>query len=101
MQKKRTPVFQTEDGSWGHSTKMVNALTCTIEYGRCNGFASKEEAEEGYRQSTDSYQRQISKLKKERNMPFTFSEYLDHWIQEIYPLLSHSSAQLRNQWCLI
>ncbi len=44
MQEKRTPVFQTEDGSWGHSTKMVNALTCTIEYGRRNGFASKEEA---------------------------------------------------------
>ena len=100
MQEKRTPVFQTEDGSWGHSTKMVNAFTCTIEYGRRNGFASKEEAEESYHQSMDSYQRQISKLKKERNMPFTFSEYLDHWIQEVYPLLSHSSAQLRNQWVI-
>ena len=32
MQEKRTPVFQNEDGSWGHVTQTVNPLICTIEY---------------------------------------------------------------------
>ncbi len=32
MQEKRTPIFQNEDGSWGHVTQTVNPLICTIEY---------------------------------------------------------------------
>ena len=27
MQEKRTPVFQNEDGSWGHVTQTVNPLS--------------------------------------------------------------------------
>ena len=45
MQEKRTPVFQNEDGSWGHVTQTVNPLICTIEYKCHSSFPSKEEAE--------------------------------------------------------
>ena len=48
MQEKRTPVFQNEDGSWGHVTQTVNPLICTIEYSYNTGFPSKKEAEESY-----------------------------------------------------
>ena len=41
MQEKRTPVFQNEDGSWGHVTQTVNPLICTIEYSYNTGFPSK------------------------------------------------------------
>ena len=44
MQEKRTPVFQNEDGSWGHVTQTVNPLICTIEYSYNTGFPSKKEA---------------------------------------------------------
>ena len=56
MQKQtKTPVFQNSDGTWGHLTKTVNPLICTIEYGSSTGFSSKEEAEKSYQKSMDSY----------------------------------------------
>ena len=52
MQKQtKTPVFQNSDGTWGHLTKTVNPLICTIEYGSSTGFSSKEEAEKSYQKS--------------------------------------------------
>ena len=45
MQEKRTPIFQNEDGSWGHVTQTVNPLICTIEYSYNTGFPSKKEAD--------------------------------------------------------
>ena len=64
MQEKRTPVFQAEDGSWGHITQTVNPLICTIEYKCHSGFPSKKEAEEDYQKSQDAYSNQIQQLKK-------------------------------------
>ena len=49
MQEKRTPIFQNEDGSWGHVTQTVNPLICIIEYSYNTGFPSKKEAEEATR----------------------------------------------------
>ena len=63
MQEKRTPVFQNEDGSWGHVTQTVNPLICTIEYSYHTGFPSKKEAEESYQKSQDAYSNQIQQLK--------------------------------------
>lgn len=38
-------------------------------------------------------------LKKTRNVPFTFSEYLDYWIKEIQAPASNGSSTLaRDQW---
>lgn len=100
MQKQtKTPVFQNSDGTWGHLTKTVNPLICTIEYGSSTGFSSKEEAEKSYQKSMDSYQDLLSMLKKTRNVPFTFSEYLDYWIKEIQAPASNGSSTLaRDQW---
>ena len=77
QEQTRTPVFQNSDGTWGHLTKTINPLICTIEYGSSTRFSSKEEAEKSYQKSMDSYQDLLSMLKKTRNVPFTFSEYLD------------------------
>ena len=68
MQEKRTPVFQNEDGSWGHVTQTVNPLICTIEYSYNTGFPSKKEAEESYQKSQDAYSNQIQQLKKSRKI---------------------------------
>ena len=99
QEQTRTPVFQNSDGTWGHLTKTVNPLICTIEYGSSPGFSSKEEAEKSYQKSMDSYQDLLSVLKKTRNVPFTFSEYLDYWIKEIQAPASNGSSTLaRDQW---
>ena len=99
QEQTRTPVFQNSDGTWGHLTKTVNPLICTIEYGSSTGFSSKEEAEKSYQKSMDSYQDLLSMLKKTRNVPFTFSEYLDYWIKEIQAPASNGSSTLaRDQW---
>ena len=79
-EQAKTLVFQEDNGTWAHLTKLVNPLICTIEYGRRTGFSSREEAEESYQHSLVSYHDQLSKLKKDRDMPFTFSEYLDYWL---------------------
>lgn len=101
MQEKRTPVFQSEDGSWGHITQTVNPLICTIEYKCHSGFPSKEEAEESYRKSQDAYSNQIQQLKKSRKIPFTFSEYLDYWFREVYSSYSTSKSTLfKYRWVL-
>ena len=64
-EQAKTPVFQEDNGTWSHLTKLVNPLICTIEYGCRTGFSSREEAEESYQRSLASYQDQLSKLKKE------------------------------------
>lgn len=102
MQKQtKTSVFQNSDGTWGHLTKTVNPLIYTIEYGRRTGFSSREEAEESYQRSLTSYQDQLSKLKKERDMPFTFSEYLDYWLNDVCAHGSNGSRTLvQKQWTI-
>lgn len=101
MDKKRAPVFQNKDGSWSHITKIINPLICTIEYGYSAKFLSKEEAEESYQKSQKAYYSQIKKLKESRNIPFTFSEYLDYWFQEVYsPFSTSSSTLFKYQWVL-
>ena len=45
-EQAKTPVFQEDNGTWAHLTKLVNPFICTIEYGRRTGFSSQEEAEE-------------------------------------------------------
>ena len=101
MQEKRTPVFQAEDGSWGHVTQTVNPLICTIEYKCHSSFPSKEEAEESYQKSQDAYSSQIQQLKKSRKIPFTFSEYLDYWFREVYaPYSTSKSTLFKYRWVL-
>lgn len=41
MQEKRTPVFQNEDGSWGHVTQTVNPLICTMNTAIIPAFPQK------------------------------------------------------------
>ena len=97
----RTPAFQETDGSWSHLTKNVNPLICTIEYGSSTGFSSEEEARESYHNSIIFYQNQLYELKKNRNVSFTFSEYLDYWFRDIYTPSSRSSSTLiKYQWVL-
>ena len=101
QEQTRTPVFQNSDGTWGHLTKTVNPLIYTIEYGRRTGFSSREEAEESYQRSLASYQDQLSKLKKDRDMPFTFSEYLDYWLNDVCAQGSNGSRTLvQKQWII-
>lgn len=97
----RTPIFQETDGSWSYLTKTVNPLTCTIEYGSSTGFSSEEEARESYHNSIIFYRNQLYELKKNRNVSFTFSEYLDYWFRDIYtPSSSSSSTLIKYQWVL-
>ena len=101
MQEKRTPGFQSEDGSWGHITQTINPLICTIEYKCHSGFPSKKEAEESYQKSQDAYSSQIQQLKKSRKIPFTFSEYLDYWFREVYsPYSTSKSTLFKYRWVL-
>ncbi len=101
MQEKRTPIFQNEDGSWGHVTQTVNLLICIIEYSYNTGFPSKKEAEESYQKSLEAYSSQIQQLKKSRKIPFTFPEYLDYWFREVYtPYSTSKSTLFKYRWVL-
>ena len=101
QEQTRTTVFQNSDGTWGHLTKTVNPLICTIEYGSSTGFSSKEEAEESYQKSLDAYSSQIQQLKKSRKIPFTFSEYLDYWFREVYsPYSTSKNTLFKYRWVL-
>lgn len=101
QEQTRNPIFQEENNTWGHLIKTINPFSCTIEYSSRTGFSSKEEAEESYHNSLMSYKNQLSELKKDRNMPFTFSEYLDYWFQDIYtPSSTSNSTLVKYQWVL-
>lgn len=101
MQEKRTPIFQNEDGSWGHVTQTVNPLICIIEYSYNTGFPSKKEAEESYQKSLEAYSSQIQQLKKSRKISFTFPEYLDYWFREVYtPYSTSKSTLFKYRWVL-
>ena len=48
QEQTRTPVFQNSDGTWGHLTKTINPLICTIEYRSSTIFSSKKKTEKSY-----------------------------------------------------
>ena len=84
----RTPVFQNSDGTWGHLTKTINPLICTIEYGSSTRFSSKEEAEKADlyhvigKEIDDEYIKTLKNLVLNLD---TIKRVLEYWNSDIKP----------------
>ncbi len=89
-----------ENNTWNHVTKSINIYTYTIEYDIKSGFATQELAEKSYVQSESAFQSDMSRIKKLTNMQFTFLEYLDYWMQNIYLPFCNSSAKAGYAWTI-
>lgn len=89
-----------EDNTWNHVVKNINVYNYTIEYGIKSGFATQELAEKSYIRSEASFRNDMSRIKKLTNMQFTFLEYLDYWMQNVYLPFCNSSAKAGYAWTI-
>ena len=72
------------NGTWCHNCKIVNFDTYTIDYKEITGFTTKEEAKISYDIYKARFEEEILKIKRMTNMSFSFLEYLDYWIDNVY-----------------
>lgn len=88
-----TITFDKETSTFNVSFKEVDKSTYTILY-KNRFFKTAEEAEQ-FRQKMDVlYSKDIENCKTKINIKYTFTEYIEHWIQEILPSYSASPAYI-------
>lgn len=72
-----------ENGSWYHRTKVLQEDYSVI-YGKKGGFATKEEAEESYKQYEERFEMQSSGVIRKFDDSISFKNYLVYWFKNIY-----------------
>ena len=89
-----------ENNTWNHIIKEINLYTYTIEYGIKSGFSDKEQAEQSYFFFNEKFQKDIERIKRLTNIQYTFTEYLDFWMKNLYLPYSDSSAKVGYSWTI-
>lgn len=72
------------NGEWQYVSKIINFNNYTIGFKKNGGFKSKEDAEEAQERDMREYERNLAKIKKLTDIRFTFTEYVNYWMEEIY-----------------
>lgn len=89
-----------ENNTWNHIIKEINLYTYTIEYGIKSGFSDKEQTEQSYFFFNEKFQKDIERIKRLTNIQYTFTEYLDFWMKNLYLPYSDSSAKVGYSWTI-
>lgn len=90
-----------ENGSWYFNAKKVDLGHFEVIYSLEGGFADKESAEAAYKQNRQKYEKDIEFVKKQTNIKFTFSEFLDYWFTNYCDDYSFSASyKFKNAWVI-
>ena len=81
------------NGTWGYTVKVVYP-DYTIGTERKNGFLTEEEALLQQQKDQKEYEIALKNIKKKTNMRFTFCEYMEHWVSNIYFAKSGSTISV-------
>ena len=76
---------------WTYTTKTVNFNNFTINYVTKGGFKSEEEALLQQEADNKQYEIDIKKIKKLTNIKYTFTEFVDFWLSDMF-LPLHQTA---------
>ena len=90
------------NNTWNIVERKVNLNTFTISYSRKGGFRTKDHAEQVFQDAEAQYRNDLERIKKLAHISYTFSEYVDFWLKNIFLHLTdcsvlRSPAILRNK----
>lgn len=88
-----------ENNTWNHIIKEINLYTYTIEYGIKAVFPTKSRLNKVIFSSMRSFKRYRAN-KRLTNIQYTFTEYLDFWMKNLYLPYSDSSAKVGYSWTI-
>lgn len=99
MKNMETVFF--ENGCWNFTAKSVDTAYFETTYSTKRGYASEEEARKDLDENRSAYRRDIDMIKKQTNIKFTFSEYLDYWYEKYCASSPYSpSYKYINAWTI-
>ena len=99
--KTEENVFFSHKELWCCHAPVVNFETRTIEYRTRAGFLTRDDAEKAYKKASRLFPGELAKLKESSPCPFTFTEYLKYWFEQIYvPESTSGSTKVKYHWII-
>lgn len=92
-------VFFVND-CWNYMKREVNVNTFTISYKREGGFSRKDKAEHAKQQDDQKYKDDLRRIKKIANIEYTFKEYLEYWLKNIFLKNTKTGTKAVGVWTI-
>lgn len=86
--------------SWGYVKRTVNLNNFTISYTWEGGFISRKDAARAQDLNDTRYETDLKKIKKMANIHFTFKEYIEYWLAEIFLKSTDTSTRTIGVWSI-
>ena len=92
-------VFENkENGTWSCKVKTINKKTFQLSYETYDDFESKEEAETFCRILQKKFGNELKKIKNTTTMRFTFSEYLEYYLNDVVSQYGRKTYYDKCKW---
>ncbi len=88
------------DETWQYAKRTVNFNNFTIIYEQKGGFATKEEAENALKKDNQKYQNDLDRMKKIGNISYTFCEYTEYWLEQVFLPNTKTSTKSIGTWTI-
>lgn len=92
--------IQFINNEWRYVKRSVNLNNFTISYTQKGGFASKKEAIKAKEADDAQYDLDLMRIKKIANIQYTFKEYVEYWLDEIFVRNTDTSTKTIGVWAV-
>ena len=75
---------QLNNKTWSYVKRSVNLNNFTVSYSLEGGFTTEEAAESAKKADDAQYERDLKQIKKIANIPYTFKEFVEHWLENVF-----------------
>lgn len=91
---------QFVNNSWRYVKKPVNINNFTISYATEGGFKTQQEAEKAKKLDDEIYELNLKRIKKIANIEYTFREYVEYWLKEIFIKNTDTCTKTVGTWAV-
>ena len=88
------------NNSWNYFRKVVNSNNYTISYEQVGGFSNKKKAESAYEKDERKYESDITRIKRMTNMRYTFREFVEYWLSDIFLPNTDTVTKVYGTWAV-
>lgn len=88
------------NNSWRYVKREVNLMNFTISYIQKDGYNTRDAAEKEKKIDDQKYEKDLKKIKKIANIQYTFKEYLDYWLTDIFIKGTDASTRMIGIWAV-
>lgn len=88
------------NNSWRFVKRSVNINNFTISYTQEGGYSTKQAAEDAKKLSDAQYESDLKRIKKMGNIQYTFKEYVEYWLKEIFIKNTDTCTKTIGVWAI-